>query len=130
MMTLDHVVFSSSHFRIEEGEDSATNPGIYGNALADWVADRLSRQGLTTERFAEDYGHCVRIEGGPAAIWIACASVEGGRNLWQMYIAVERGFLASLLRRPVADPRLDMIRERFRRLVTQIPGVSAIEWQV
>ena len=33
--------FESSAFAVMPGEDEETNPGIYGKALAQWLADRL-----------------------------------------------------------------------------------------
>jgi len=35
------VWFKSIRFRIEPGEDEATNPGRYGKQLAEWLRERL-----------------------------------------------------------------------------------------
>ena len=42
--------FESSAFTVIPGEDESTNPGIYGKALAEWLADQLRAAGLPADR--------------------------------------------------------------------------------
>jgi hypothetical protein len=65
-MNADHVVFRSSYFPVEPGEDKETNPGIYGKALAAWVAEKLQARGVPVgDVIAEDFGRVVIVRGAP-----------------------------------------------------------------
>jgi hypothetical protein len=128
-MVTDHVTFSSPHFKIEPGEDEATNPGIYGKALAEWMAAQLRRRGIAVEDvFAEDFGWCVMVKRKPIMLWVACANLDDRSTGWQMYIALERGLMARL-RGVDGRADLEQLRTHYRALVTEIPDVANIAWQ-
>jgi hypothetical protein len=129
-MSSDHVVFSSRHFAIEPGEDEETNPGIYGKALATWVAAKLKQRGVAVERIvAEDFGRCVMVRSKPFMLWIGCASLDGDAARWQMFVTLEQGLIARLFGRSEAQTELDRLREHFRAIVQDIPEATDIEWQ-
>jgi hypothetical protein len=92
--------FESTAFAIEPGEDERTNPGIYGKALAQWLADELQRAGRPPGRvIAEDFGWCVILPAGPFSMIVACASDLDQPNLWRVYVGGEGGLIARLLGR-------------------------------
>jgi hypothetical protein len=129
-MITDHVEFSSSHFSVEAGEDDETNPGIYGRALAAWLATQLRGRGVTVEDIvAEDFGRCVIVRRSPFRLWIACASEDGSRTRWQMFIALEQGLLSRLFRRQDAQAELARLRLHFRAIVADVPGATDVTWQ-
>lgn len=129
-MSSDHVVFSSSKFPVEPGEDEETNPGIYGRALANWVAAKLKERSVAVERvLAEDFGWCVMVRSRPFSLWIGCASLDGDTARWQMAVTLERGLLGRLFGRNEAQIELDQLREHFRAIVRDIPDATDIEWQ-
>jgi len=44
--------FESSAFAVIPGEDEHTNPGVYGKALAQWLAEQLRTRGVSAgERY-------------------------------------------------------------------------------
>jgi hypothetical protein len=129
-MISDHVVFSSPHFRIEPGEDSETNPGIFGRALATWVASQLRSRGVPIEEvIPEDYGRAVIIYHKPFRLWVACASLDGETDRWQMFIAAEQGLLGKLFGGAKLDAEVRQFRAHYRALVEAVPNVSNVEWQ-
>jgi hypothetical protein len=129
-MISDHVIFTSPLFPIEPGEDSETNPGIYGRALAAWVAQTLQSRGVAIDGIiAEDFGRCVMVKRKPFKLWVTCASLDGSSTRWQMFIVVEQGPLAKLLRRPDPAPEFRQLRDHFRAILRDIPGINALEWQ-
>ena len=92
------LIFESSAFAVQLGEDSETNPGIYGKALAEWLAARLREAGVPAGAvIAEDFGWCVPVESTPHALYVACASTEEGSNHWQVFAFAEGGMVARLL---------------------------------
>jgi hypothetical protein len=129
-MISDHVVFSSSGFPVQPGEDAETNPGIYGRALAEWVATRLDSHGVPVLGIrAEDFGRCVVIQSWPFKLWVACASLDGNASRWQMFIALEQNRIWKLFTRVDPEPELRQLREQFRTVISEIPDAKDIEWQ-
>jgi len=129
-MISDHVVFSSPYFVVEPGEDAETNPGIYGRALAGWVARTLESRGVAVEGvIAEDFGRCVMIKRKPFKLWVVCASADGASTRWQMFIALEQSPLAKLFSRTDPEPELRKLREQFRAMLRDVPAISEVEWQ-
>jgi len=129
-MISDHVIFSSSQFAVEPGEDTETNPGIYGRALAKWVTERLKRRGVGVERVvAEDFGRCLMIRTKPFKLWIACASLDGSFTRWQMFIALEQNLITRLFGRVDPKPDLASLREHLHAVVAEVPDAQGIEWQ-
>jgi hypothetical protein len=56
--------FESDAFPVLGDEDAATNPGIYGKALAEWMSAKLTEGGAGAKApYAEDWGWCVEIAG-------------------------------------------------------------------
>ena len=130
-MIYDHVIFSSSRFDIQPGEDAETNPGIYGQALAEWVAENLDSRGIPVLGIkAEDFGRCVTLQSWPYKLWVACASLDGSRARWQMFIGLEVNPIWKLFTRVEPEPELHALREHFQALVAAVPGISDVEWQV
>ncbi|MFO1495166.1 MAG: hypothetical protein U1F26_10965 [Lysobacterales bacterium] len=81
----------SELFTPEAGEDAETNPGVYGKALARWIADGLQRRGVAVAGVvAEDWGWCVLLASRPYRLWIGCGNVqeEPSPDRWTWYCSV------------------------------------------
>jgi len=129
-MVSDRVTFRSSAFPVEPGEDGETNPGIYGRSLASWVARQLQGRGVPVEgTIAEDFGRCVLVKRKPFMLWVGCASLDGRKDHWQMFIALERGFIGRFWGGRDAERALAQLREHFRAMLGEIPGGSDVEWE-
>ena len=82
----DHVTFTTPFFAVEPGEDAHTNPGIYGRALARWLAEALRARGLAVEdAIPEDWGWCITVKREPLALRVACANVDGSVTEWRVF---------------------------------------------
>ena len=49
MKTGTQITFTSDFFTPIAGEEAHTNPGVYGQAWANWFADRLRERGVSVE---------------------------------------------------------------------------------
>ena len=121
----DAVSFTSSHFKVEPNEDEKTNPGIYGQALAHWIADQLRAK----EVVPEDWGWCVIVKTKPVRLNVAISNVEGSSTRWRIFAFAERGLLQLLkdgseLKREVAT-----LREQLAAIVETAPDVRDISWE-
>jgi len=120
------LTFTSSAFPIAPGEDSETNPGIYGKALAEWLAKKLGTRGLACgEAFAEDFGWCVGVTSGDKGVHIVCASGETN-DTWQVFCFTERGFFEKLRGRPDATEALEHVFNAVKDCLSSAPEVNDV----
>ncbi len=78
---------------------------------------------------AEDFGRCVMLRTKPFKLWVTCASLDGSRTRWQMFIALEQNPLTSLFRRIDPNPEVSRLRDDLRAVIKDVPDVRDIEWQ-
>lgn len=89
--------FISTEFKIEEGEDEETNPGVYGKALALWLSEQLNARAIKTgEPFAEDFGWCVPIASDSFSLYAACSNFDDAGQEWGVFAFAEGGMLSRL----------------------------------
>jgi hypothetical protein len=92
-----HLIFESSAFPPAPGEDEETNPGIYGRALSEWLAEELRRAGYEVKRLvAEDFGRLIEVAQPGCKLFVATASTNDSANEWRVFAFSEFGFLAKL----------------------------------
>ena len=90
--------FESSAFAVIPGEDEETNPGIYGKALAHWLAEQLAAAGFSPGAvIAEDFGWCVPIKSESHSLYVACASTGEKPDHWRVFAFAEGGLMARVL---------------------------------
>ena len=89
--------FESAAFAVIPGEDEHTNPGVYGKALAQWLAEQPRARGLPAgEVIAEDFGWCVPVESEANALYVACASTGEKPDHWRVFTFAEGGVMTRL----------------------------------
>jgi hypothetical protein len=68
--------FRTRRFKIEPGEDEATNPGCYGKQLSEWLVEALRERGRKVEGIIpEDWGWCVMCSRDRFLLWVGCGCV-------------------------------------------------------
>ena len=118
--------FESSAFEIVPGEDEATNPGIYGKALAEWLANQLRAVGLPAGGIiAEDFGWCVQMATKPHQLYVACASTEEALNQWRVFAFAE-GLAARALGKDKSAESLAFLFTAVRRCLESHPSVRGL----
>lgn len=119
--------FESSAFAIEAGEDSETNPGIHGRALAHWLAERLRAAGIGAGPvIAEDFAWCIPVESKPHSLYVACASAGGKRGRWRVFAFAEGGVIARLLGKDKSAESLASLFAAIRRCLESAPDVRRL----
>jgi hypothetical protein len=119
--------FELSAFAVIPGEDQETNPGIYGKALAQWLAEQLRAAAVPAgDVIAEDFGWCIPVESIPQYLFVACASTGGTPDQWRVFAfsrqGQECGGLASLVRHRSALSRVSAKRSRTPRRNRMMPS--------
>lgn len=126
----DAVSFSSAHFKITPDEDKSTNPGIYGNALAHWIATQLKERGIVAHDVVpEDWGWCVIAYTKPVRVNIAVANIDGSATRWRLFVFAERGPLQLLKSSSELKKHAALLCEHLTPIVTSIPDVTDISWE-
>jgi len=122
--------FESSAFPVTPGEDEATNPGIYGKALAQWIAEQLRARGLPAgEVIAEDFGWCVPVETKPHSLYVACASAEGMQNQWLVFAFAEGALMARLFGKDKSAESLSLLFSSVKNILETNPAVHGLHEQ-
>jgi hypothetical protein len=120
------LTFRSSAFEAIPGEDEETNPGIFGKALAQWLAGQLGARGFTTGQvFAEDFGWCVPIESLAQPVYVACSSGESS-DAWQVFTFAEPGLLTRLLGRDESQRSLTGVFDALKDCLTATVDVREL----
>ena len=119
--------FQSSAFPIAPGEDEATNPRIYGKALAQWVASQLRAAGVPAgDVIPEDFGWCIRVASRPHSLHVACAGFGEPPDCWRVFAFAERGVIARLLGRDRSAESVASLFAAVRRCLESTPAVRGL----
>jgi hypothetical protein len=119
--------FESSAFAVIPGEDDATNPGIYGKTLAEWLANQLREAGLPAGGIiAEDFGWCVPVASTPHQLYVACASTEEAPNEWRVFAFAEGGLAARFLGKDNSAASLAFLFTTVRSCLESHPSVRGL----
>ena len=117
--------FESSAFSVVPGEDEETNPGIYGKALALWLAEQLRLAGMNAgEVFAEDFGWCIPVDSKPHSLHVACANAEEGNDHWRVFAFAEGGLMARLFGKDQSTESLESLFGVVKEALQAAPAVK------
>ena len=119
--------FESSAFAAVPGEDEATNPGIYGKALAEWLASQLRAAGLSAGNvIAEDFGWCIPVAASPQQLYVVCASTQEAPNEWRVFAFAEGGWAARLLSKDKSAESLTSLFTAVRSCLESHPNIRGL----
>ena len=129
MNTGPQVTFTSDFFKPIPGEEEKTNPGCYGQALANWLAERLRERGVSVEGvIPEDFGWVVVVSRKPVMLWFACSNTEDSTNEWMVYPVAELSVLQRLLKRVDPAPEIKQLSAHLAEIVPLVPGITNVIW--
>jgi hypothetical protein len=121
--------FMSSAFPIEPGEDERTNPGIFGKALANWIAEQLRTQGTAVRTIiAEDFGWCIPIEPEPHKperhkLYVACANTEDEQDHWSAFVFAEGGLQRRMFGKDNSDRAVETLYMMLKKILQRAPEI-------
>lgn len=123
------VTFETDFFRPSSGDDKKTNPGRYGQALAQWFADHLRAHGVEVEGpLPEDFGWIIVVTRKPFLLWLSCGNVDDSETEWMVYPVAEPSWLQRLFERINTRPALEGLWRHVQELVPTVPEVRNIVW--
>ena len=128
-MRTPQVWFTSSAFAIEPSEDEETNPGIYGHALAEWMAGQLAARGIETGPvLAEDWGWIFDARVGEARLGVGCANESGSTTRWSCVLMSSELPFVGLFRRQRTQRGLAALRAEVHAVLAA-SDVTDVEWE-
>ncbi|MBV6458747.1 MAG: hypothetical protein HONBIEJF_01885 [Fimbriimonadaceae bacterium] len=118
------LLFKSTMFPIQPGEDQSTNPGIYGKTLAEWLMRELRQRGVPAiEVDSEDFGWWIEIESKPNSMAVYCGSIDGETDAWWVMAKADGRILDRILKR-------DQSRDRLENLYAQLKSILGAEARI
>ena len=119
--------FESSAFAITPGEDEQTNPGIFGKALAQWLAEQLRARGFTPGQvIPEDFGWCVAVQSKPHRLYVVCASASEQENHWRVFAFAEGGLIARMLGKDRSVKSVATLFAAIKQILQSSPEVQGL----
>lgn len=124
------VTFTTDFFKPIAGEEEETNPGRYGKALAQWLAEQLKERGVSVEGvIPEDFGWVVMVSRKPFLLWLGCGNTDGSTTEWSVFPVAEMSALQRIFKRTDPAPEIEKLKAHLSALVPSIPGVTNVVWE-
>ena len=113
----------SEAFVVQPGEDERTNPGRYGLAFSQWIADQFRAAGVVVQDvIPEDFGWCVLLGGHPFRLWVGCGNEDGSTKDWGAFAVAEPSLSQRLFKRVDTGPALEKTTMQLREFMKRAPG--------
>lgn len=127
MISDTRYVFESDAFPPVPGEDAETNPGLYGRALAAWLAEALGPAGHVVERIvAEDFGRVLVLAHPGCRLHVAVASTDETGRVWQVFAFAELGLVARLRRSSADASAVSRLMTDLKRVLEESADVKSL----
>jgi len=124
------VTFTTDFFKPIAGEEEETNPGRYGKALAQWLAEQLKERDVSVEGvIPEDFGWVVMVSRKPFLLWLGCGNTDGSTTEWSVFPVAEMSALQRIFKRVDPAPEIEKLKVHLSVLVPSIPGVTNVVWE-
>ncbi len=100
MKLITQFEFRSGKFPPYEGEEEQINPGLWGKRLAEYLKEKLSAAGITTnEIIAEDWGYWVPVRNEAFELAIGCGHQNGDADEFLCFIEPDRPVIRKWFRK-------------------------------
>ena len=124
------VTFQTDFFKRVHGEEEETNPGRYGKALAQWLAENLRERDVAVEDVLhEDFGWVVMVSRKPYVLWLGCGNTDGSTTEWNVFPVVEFSIMQRLFKNKNPTQEIEKLVAHLTELVPSIPNVTNIVWE-
>ena len=123
------VQFRSAKFPAYKGEESESNPGIWGKRLAEYLAKKLSEKGIKTkEFFAEDWGWYIPIQNEEFDLAICCGHQGGDNDQFLCFTYPSTPVVRKLYKEIDATAQLTRLVEAMQQILSSDPEIKDIVW--
>ena len=120
------LIFRSSSFAPEAGEDERTNPGLFGRSLAMWVGEALVPGFSADAIIPEDFGWLVPVPARDHSLYVACSSTDASAQEWQIMVFAERGLVSRLLGKGARTESVSALYAAIRERLHSEPDITHV----
>ncbi|MEM9479144.1 MAG: hypothetical protein AAGA58_05705 [Verrucomicrobiota bacterium] len=127
-----HVEFRSHSFPAREGEEDEINPGRWGMALAEFLADGITKAGFTADVGGyEDWGVYILVENEEFPLMVGCGNYEEYDDGFLVFIDPSKPEIKkSLFRRRTINTRavIEKLAEAIEETLQQGEDIRGLRW--
>ena len=126
---LTSLEFRSDRFPAYPGEEEEINPDLWGRRLAEFICERLPREGFTTAvPIAEDWGYHIDVANDGFGLWIACGRYQEYPDGYLCSIEPHKPYIRRLFRRIDTRERVEALRCALDKILSADDGIRAKRW--
>jgi hypothetical protein len=123
------VEFRSSKFPPYEGEEEQINPGVWGKRLAEYLVQKLSEKGISTQEINwEDWGWYIPVENKEFRLAICCGHRVGNADEFLCFIDPGTPSVRKLFKKIDATPQLSRLTEALQQILASDPEIKDVVW--
>jgi hypothetical protein len=117
----------TTYFKPESGEDQESNPGRYGRAFANWLAERFRARGEPVEQvLGADWGWCVMLRRQPYLLYVGCGNRSERTDEWGAFVEAKPGLWQKLFYRVDDRPVVARVHQVLSEIVREVPQVTKV----
>ena len=119
---MNRYCFLSNRFKPVVDEDENTNPGIYGQELSEWLAEKLKNTGYAVKEIVpEDWGWCIVLDGFQRYFfWVGCnGEYYDDKLIWSCFVGVDEPFFANPFKKADKDKIVQSIESEVLKILTK-----------
>jgi hypothetical protein len=126
---LTHVEFRSDQFSAYHGEEQEINPGIFGERVAEYLADGLRSHGFEPgELTAKAWGWIVPIKNDGFKLWIGCCNQYGQPDAFLCFIEKRVPIFRQLFKKIDTRSRVESLQKAMDAFLSAHPAIRDIRW--
>ena len=123
------VEFRSSKFPPYEGEEEQINPGLWGKRLAEYLVEKLSAKGITTDgMIAEDWGWYVPVRNEGFRLVVCCGHQDGDDDEFLCFTEPSTPIVKKFFKTIDATAQLTRLTTALQEILADDPEIRDVVW--
>ena len=123
------VEFRSSKFPAYEGEEEQINPGLWGKRLAEYLVQKLTEKGITTDgMIAEDWGWYIPIQNEGFRLAVCCGHQYGDDDQFLCFTDPDKPIVKKLFKKIDATAELTRLTQAMQQILSSDSEIRDVVW--
>ena len=119
----------SSKFPPYEGEEEQINPGLWGKRLAEYLVEKLSAKGITTDgMIAEDWGWYVPVRNEGFRLAVCCGHQDGDDDEFLCFTEPSTPIVKKIFKTIDATAQLTRLTTALQEILADDPEIRDVVW--
>ena len=128
-MVKTQVTFRSAKFPAYEGEEGKTNPGVWGERLAQYLAAQLSGRGIATgSAIAEDWGWILPVQSDAFPTALCCGHQGGDDDEFVVFTEPSKPFVRRGLKKIDTTVQLRELAAAVDAILAADSDITDVRW--